>query len=196
MNKRTKIISYALISLLSFNFASIMALAETPDLNSYELNEVNLPAEEIDGTERTPLAAAADQSAVLDMRLLTAGKIVAGQEIVVDLLVQPNGQAINLVNTTINFPTSTLILKKVDHLKSPFALYFIYPDKDGSVEVTAMQPFPGIAEEAVIATLTFETIVTAEANLTLADNSSVLANDGFGTEVLGTKYDLNFLVNR
>ena len=103
-----------------------------------------------------------------------------------DLVVDPNDDEINTVSTLISFPPNKLELKGFSKKKS-FCSFFIEEEinnKEGWAKISCLKPYPGIAKLNNVIGLVFKEKKVGEANITLGKNSMVLANDGYGTNVL------------
>lgn len=103
-----------------------------------------------------------------------------------DLVVDPNGEEINTVSTEISFPANKLFLKSLSKDDS-FCSFFIEENIDnalGKIKITCLDPYPGTAKISNVVSLTFKKINSGAADLNLSDDSLVLANDGYGTNVL------------
>ena len=105
----------------------------------------------------------------------------------VDLLVEPSGTPINLVYATLIYPTSSVRLIGKDESMSPFAIRLSDPTKADTLdEVIQAQPNPGIDQLAMLAQFTFVAVRSGTITIGVAPSSSVFANDGLGTNVLGS----------
>jgi len=68
-----------------------------------------------------------------------------------------------------------------------FCSFFIEENIDnalGKIKITCLDPYPGTAKISNVVSLTFKKINSGAADLNLSDDSLVLANDGYGTNVL------------
>ena len=104
----------------------------------------------------------------------------------IDASVDPGGQAINAVGMNISFDSEILQIKKIDTIDS-FCELFIQNEFDnlnGTFSIACGKPFPGVATSSQIARISFEVIGCGWAHLNFSDDALVLANDGFGTDVL------------
>jgi uncharacterized protein YkwD len=103
-----------------------------------------------------------------------------------EVIVDSQEQSINLVHASIHYPSDKLILDAINFDNSDFSLFLKEIDiEKGIVKISAIQPFPGIKGIAKIANLQFRTLTSEDIYLNWNDDSAVLANDSFGTNVLG-----------
>jgi hypothetical protein len=127
-------------------------------------------------------------------RLIDQETPVAGQTIRIRALVDPIGQAINLVNADITYSTSTLRLVGIDSEVSDFSLNLIKDSRAGAVSVIAMQPWPGVASGSIVVDLVFLALKAGPAEIDFAPSSTAFANDGQGTEVVTSAEPANFII--
>ena len=112
-----------------------------------------------------------------------------GDLLTLDLVVDPAGEEINTVSTEISFPTDKLSLETLSKDNS-FCSFFVEEKIDnaaGKVKISCVAPYPGTDKWSNVVSLTFRQINTGAADLNLSDDSLVLANDGYGTNVLSEK---------
>jgi hypothetical protein len=105
-----------------------------------------------------------------------------------DLVVDPSGEEINTVSTEISFPVDKLSLKTLSKDKS-FCSFFVEEKIDnvlGKIKISCLAAYPGTDKLSNVVSLTFKKIKTGRADLSLSADSLVLANDGYGTNVLQT----------
>jgi hypothetical protein len=117
---------------------------------------------------------------------LTPVKERVGDELTLDLVVDPAGEEINTVSTEISFPADKLFLENLDKGKS-FCSFFVEEDINnytGKIKISCLAPFPGTDKMSNVVSLVFKKIKSGAADLSLATSSMVLANDGYGTNVL------------
>lgn len=102
-------------------------------------------------------------------------------------LVLNTDQAVNASDGTIRFPKDLLQVKSVSKSSSVFTLWTqgpSYSNGNGTVTYSGGVPNPGVTGNGkTLFTVTFEAEKDGTATLTLS-GASVLANDGYGTEVL------------
>jgi hypothetical protein len=109
-------------------------------------------------------------------------------------MVDPAGQSINLVDAELNYSTSTLKLVEIDSSVADFYMNLISGKSTGAASIIAMQPWPGIATSSVVADLVFLALDSGRAEINFNQESMVLANDGYGTDVLSTTESASFLI--
>jgi hypothetical protein len=120
-----------------------------------------------------------------------------GDYLTLDLVVDPAGEEINTVSAEISFPIGKLSLENMGKEDS-FCSFFIEENIDaaaGKIKISCAAPSPGTSQISNVLSLTFKKIGSGEAELDLSEDSLVLANDGYGTNVLkelrGQKIILN-----
>jgi hypothetical protein len=109
-----------------------------------------------------------------------------GDLLTLDLVVDPSGEEINTVSTEISFPTDKLSLEALSKDNS-FCSFFVEEKTDnaaGKIKISCVAPYPGTNKLSNVVSLTFKQINAGEADLSLGADSLVLANDGYGTNVL------------
>jgi hypothetical protein len=72
-----------------------------------------------------------------------------------------------------------------DESVSGFAISFDHPI-DPPELIMQLQPNPGVSTLTPLAVFAFEALMPGEVTITLTSSARVLANDGFGTDVLGS----------
>jgi hypothetical protein len=111
--------------------------------------------------------------------------VKVGQSFFIDIVVNPKGIDINAVGVKISHGTSTNLVGN-DQSMSPFPIHlttqFATADFSRAVQVA---PNPGITTSSTIAQLTFVALSPGVTTITISTSSLILANDGFGTDVLG-----------
>jgi hypothetical protein len=103
-----------------------------------------------------------------------------------DLVVDPSGKQINTVSTEISFPADRLSLIDLSKTDS-FCSFFVEENIDndqGKIRLSCVAPYPGTDKMSNVISLTFRQAGTGPAELSLSPDSLVLANDGYGTNVL------------
>ncbi len=117
---------------------------------------------------------------------LTPVRAKTDQTFTVDLVVDPAGEQINTVSTEISFPADKLSLASLSKDNS-FCSFFVEEKIDnvlGKIKISCVAPFPGTDKMSNVVSLTFKQISAGRADLGLSPDSLVLANDGYGTNVL------------
>ena len=129
-----------------------------------------------------PLVRATQQ--VTLMLVIPHGIVVhVGDSFPVTLFVNVSGTPVNAVDAVLTYPPSVGLVAK-DESVSSFALRF-HQASNSLDEVIQVQPNPGIAFLAPLAKFTFRALQKGVVTISIASSSEVLANDGFGTDVLG-----------
>jgi len=139
--------------------------------------------------ERIPLQAT-EKTASLDMNLINL--IATSTTFTVRVSTNPNGQAINAVGALINFSTSSIKALNIN-FENSFCELFIFDtidNENGQVNIMCGKPYPGVNTESTIAEITFQRLNTATSSIAFDSSLMVLANDGFGTDVLKTMNNL------
>ena len=164
---------------------------------SLNIKSDKLLAAGTDAVPRAPLEPASfRRSAELMLaRFVGQEELTVGQLLRVRVMIDPAGQSINLVDAELTFSSSTLRLIQIDSDPSDFSLHLVSNKETGVASLIAMQPWPGIATSSVVADLVFMAQGSGPAEINFAPASSVLANDGFGTDVLKMASAINFTVN-
>ncbi len=129
-------------------------------------------------------------AATLSLTPATA-KVSAGNIVSVKALVNTDGQAINTVSGTMQFPTDMLQVMSVSKSSSIFTLWVQEPsfsNTKGIINFTGGVPNPGFTGQGgEVMSVVFKAKKTGNASVIFSD-SSILLNDGLGTDALaGTK---------
>jgi hypothetical protein len=106
--------------------------------------------------------------------------------IALDLVVEPHLAEINTVSAEISYPTDKISFKELSKNNS-FCSFFIEEKVDtaaGKIKISCATPYPGTAETSRVITVYFEGLEKGDAEIKLSSDSLVLANDGYGTNVL------------
>lgn len=105
--------------------------------------------------------------------------------ITVDLVVEPGGEEINAVETEIYFNNDQLELMEINKEKT-FCQLFVEENLSapGKIKLSCLAPYPGIKDISNIYTVVFKQKIIGKTKLTLSPESLVLANDGYGTNIL------------
>lgn len=112
----------------------------------------------------------------------------------VHLIIDPNNQPINAVSLIIHYSKTNLKPILIDNTNSAFSIFLnenINKD-DGTITIIYIEPYPGINKKSNIADIIFEKTGEGEALVSYDKDSKVLANDGFGTDVLDQMLDIKF----
>lgn len=132
------------------------------------------------------------RSASLNIESELPSTVALGQTVSVKLTVTPGETAINVAKASLAYSSDTLKLVAVDGESSPFSMIFDDQAGVGEVTVTAMRPAPGISAKAQVAELYFIAMAAGEARIDFQPDSVVLANDGYGSDVLASAQGLVF----
>jgi len=113
----------------------------------------------------------------------------------VNIVVDSREQNMNLVHAVIHYPSDKLMFNTIDFDDSAFSLFLKEVDtKKGTITILAIQPFPGIKGIAEVAHLQFKALINGDVNLNWGDDSVVLANDSFGTNILSNATDIYYSI--
>ncbi len=127
-----------------------------------------------------------------------SGSYTEGQAFSVRVAVSSTRQAINAVSGTLSFPSDLLQVTSVSKGSSILTLWVqepSYSNARGTVSFEGVVPNPGFSgSDGRVVTVTFRVVKSGGAKLTFA-NGSVLANDGYGTNILKTIGTANFTLS-
>ena len=113
---------------------------------------------------------------------------------VVTLELDATRTPVNAVDAALAYPGSLVRLVSKDESITPFAIRLGGQTSSSLNETIQVQPNPGIASVAPLAAFTFKALEPGTAAITIASSSEVLANDGFGTNVLGSVQNVSLLI--
>jgi len=114
-------------------------------------------------------------------------------EITLSIVVNPNDRSINTVLASLKYPKDSLAFLRTDKTNSDFSIFLESNNEEkGIVTVISLQPFPGIKEKANIIDLVFKPLKQELIEVEFLKDSVVLANDGYGTNVLKEKNGISF----
>jgi len=180
-----RMIPWLLLGVIFFFVVSSYANPCSPSTSSYVVTFFNYLVPCAPPPPSSPSAKATTKDASLALTL-ESGSIRTHGIFTVDLYLRPSQTPVNLVYALLSYPTSVALLAQDTHM-SPFALRLADPDAaDAARETIQMQPSPGIMQPVRVAAFTFEATRPGTFFITIASSSHVLANDGFGTDILGT----------
>ncbi len=126
-----------------------------------------------------------------------SGSFSVGQTITVAVKVNSAGVAINAAEATVAFSTDTLQFSGLSKSGSIFKFWAVEPNASGSkITFSGGLPNPGFTgSSGTILTMTF--LAKAEGTATVKlSGSKVLANDGFGTNVLTSQGSATFTIGK
>ena len=113
--------------------------------------------------------------------------VQVGDTFSVDVVVSSPDQAMNAVSADISFPTNLLQVTAVNKTSYSFGLWVQKPafsNQDGTVTFSGIIPNPGFqGESKELLSIQFSAIASGSGTLSFT-SSSVLANDGNGTNIL------------
>ncbi len=111
--------------------------------------------------------------------------------------VDPGGQLINASYLFIGFASSSVTALDINTDNS-FCSFFIEKSInqiEGGINIFCGQPYPGVATTSNIAQITFQKNINGLTSFEIKQNSQILANDGFGTNILKELNDIEILIN-
>lgn len=105
--------------------------------------------------------------------------------ITIDLVLEPGGEEANAVETEIYFDSNQLEVAEINKEKT-FCQMFVEENLStpGKIKLSCLAPYPGTKEISNVYTIVFKQKNIGESWITLSPNSQVLANDGYGTNIL------------
>lgn len=116
-----------------------------------------------------------------------SGTNLVGSTFDVSVLLNTQGQSINTVQVDITFPADKLRIVKPSSDKSLLAIWLeppVYSNTNGTAHLVGVIPNGITTSSGLVSTITFEAIAAGTAVIEVRSSSSVLANDGLGTETL------------
>lgn len=126
-----------------------------------------------------------------------AGIYSKGQTFSVRITVT-SGQAVNAVSAALTFPTDKLQVASVSKIGSILNLWVEEPsfsNTNGTVSLEGVVPNPGFAgSNGSVLTINFRAVGDGVANLRFA-SGSLLANDGYGTNILRNRGTASYTIN-
>ena len=119
-----------------------------------------------------------------------SGTIFVGSTFELSIVLDTKGVAVNTVEIELLFPRDKLQVATPSVGQSIIQLWPAPPtfsNREGRIYFVGGIPSPGIVtSQGVILTLTFRVIAPGEGSIKFGEASSILANDGQGTDILGT----------
>ncbi len=120
-----------------------------------------------------------------------SGNFLVGGTFDLSIVLDTKHVSVNTIEAELLFPRDKIQLANNSIGKSIIQFWPAVPEfsnEDGRVYFAGAIPSPGInISEGVVLTLTFRVISLGEAEIKFGDKTSVLANDGKGTDVLNQK---------
>jgi len=136
--------------------------------------------------DQSPVSSSTQLPATLTM-LPSSGSFYEGDVIQVLALVHTGSQPINAVRAHISYPSDLMEIIQISSDAS-FCSFFVeqeFDNQTGQIIYSCGAPSPGFSGEfGLVGTFYFRMKKTGYANLQFAQDSTVLANDGFGTDLL------------
>ncbi|PLX21198.1 hypothetical protein C0584_03220 [Candidatus Parcubacteria bacterium] len=112
---------------------------------------------------------------------------------ILNIMVDPGSQSANASGLVLNFATSTIQINSILTGNS-FCSFFLennFDNSTGKLSLSGMKPYPGIATSSLMGQIFFEKISTSSSDIIInQDESMVLANNGYATNVLATSSSL------
>ena len=155
-----------MIKFLMISFAVLMIILSFPNF--------------VRGQERLAIQSQ-EKTAILKLE----EKATSTDHLIINIGLNP-GQSINAVWSSLEFATTSLFVEKIN-LENSFCDLFImnsFDNINGTIDIMCGKPFPGISTSSTVAEITFKKLKKQTSALSFSDNSLVLANDGYGTNVL------------
>lgn len=137
-----------------------------------------------------PQAALSAGEAVL--RLSPAsGSFLVGSTFDLSILLDTKGSAVNTIEVDLSFPSDKIQIASPSVGKSIIQVWPappVFSNREGRIYFVGGIPSPGIVtSDGVVLTLTFRVVSPGDAQIGFQEKTSVLANDGRGTNILGQK---------
>ena len=127
------------------------------------------------------------------------GTYAVGQTFSVRIMVSSPRQSINAISGVLSYPTSKLQVTSVSKIGSVLSLWVQEPtfsNSQGRVTFEGVVPNPGFAESnGRVLGVNFKVVGTGPADIRLT-SGSLLANDGYGTNVLKTLGNASFILEQ
>ncbi|MDO8600009.1 MAG: cohesin domain-containing protein [bacterium] len=120
-----------------------------------------------------------------------SGTFLVGSTFDVSVVLDTKGIAVNTIEVELSFPSDKLQVASPSVGKSIIQLWPappVFSNREGKIYFVGGIPSPGIVtSQGVVLTLTFRVVSPGEAEIKFGEKTSVLANDGRGTDILGQK---------
>jgi hypothetical protein len=117
----------------------------------------------------------------------SAGTNVVGSTFDVSVMLNTNGHSVSAIQLDIKYSPDKLRIVKPSADQSLLAIWLeppVYSNTDGTAHLVGVIPNGIKTDSGLISTITFEAIASGQATIEVQSSSSVLANDGIGTELL------------
>lgn len=120
-----------------------------------------------------------------------------GQNIILDALVDPGGTPINSVGLNLEYQKEFLKLTDIKTESSFCSLFVgrVIDNENGLSTIACGTPNPGINTEKLVARFIFEKQGPGQAEIAINKESMILANDGYGTNVINSFATLNITLD-
>lgn len=125
-----------------------------------------------------------------------AGSFLVGSTFDVSVVLDTKGVSVNTVEVEIDFPADKIQVANPSIGRSIIQLWPappVFSNREGKIYFVGGIPSPGlVTSQGVVLTLTFRVIAPGQGELKFLERTSVLANDGRGTNILGQKPSVFF----
>lgn len=174
----------AAVSIYSNRFL-IADRIENPNTSySFRVKDENLPKiNPVMNNERIRSKAVSTSTIMSLVAAANQPAMAVGKKLTIDMVVNPGQQTLNVINATIKYSTSTLVLTQVDYSKSAFSIFLKEKLNLNTAVITAFQPTPGIKVKSNVVSFVFKIVGKGETKIEFIGDISALANDGFGTNI-------------
>ena len=118
-----------------------------------------------------------------------SGSYVKNNTFAVSVNVNTNGQVVNAVTANLTFDTSKLAVVSISTSSSIITFWTggpTYSNAAGTIYFAGGVPNPGFSGTKLIVTITFKGTTLGSGGVAFAPGSSVLLNDGLGTNIFGS----------
>lgn len=119
------------------------------------------------------------------------GTFLVGSTFDVSIILDTKGVAANTIEVELNFPADKIQVANPSIGRSIIQLWPappIFSNREGKIYFVGGIPSPGVVtSQGVVLTTTFRVISPGDGEIRFGKRSSVLANDGLGTNILGQK---------
>ena len=120
-----------------------------------------------------------------------SSNFLVGSTFDLSIVLDTKNIAVNVIEVELFFPADRLQLTSPSVGKSIIQLWPtapVFSNTEGRIYFAGAVPSPGInTSEGVVLTLTFRVIAVGEGEIRFGDKTSILANDGSGTNILSQK---------
>jgi hypothetical protein len=119
------------------------------------------------------------------------GSFTEGTTFEVPILLDTQGTKINAVELYINFNPHKLAIVKPSNDKSIIAIWLeppTYSNNKGTAKIIGGIPNGISTASGLVTSITFKALESGSASVSISDQSRILANDGYGTDLL-TQFD-------